>query len=145
MSGYGGFVHEQILLDQLEQRFEQVGATTRREVNAGPSLPGSHVDFFAEVQGKRIAVEVELSSKRIEADLRKAMSVGADELWIVVPSPSVCRSVRRKLRTMSVRPDRVGVFVLTLGLALQRVSDCLSFSSRANPWGRKETKQEGGR
>ncbi len=127
----GSYLHNDVLIDPLDEAFRSFGATTRREsyVNNG-SVVGA-VDLLVEQPHVRIAIEAELSSKRVGRDLRKAAAVRADELWIVVPTVRLVRSVRRKLATLPSAPIWLDVFVLTQGQALQRVMNCMSLIAGA--------------
>ncbi len=127
----GNHLHTEVLIDPLDEAFRLFGGTTRREsyVNGG-GVVGA-VDLLVEQPQARIAIEAELSVKRVGRDLEKAVAVGADELWIVVPTVRLVRSVRRKLATLPAAPIWLDVFVLTQGQALQRVTNCLSLITGA--------------
>jgi len=116
-----GFVHEELLIKPLEREFGEMGARTQRGalVRTGRSI--GFVDLFAEIGSKRFVIEAERSARRVDRDLLKAMSLAADELWIVVPTGHEVHAVDRKLSRMGVRLPQPGLFVLTLGQALQRV------------------------
>ncbi len=122
----GGFVHERVTLDRLETIALSIGALTQRQVRTSG---GGYVDLLIERSTLRIAVEAELTPRRIANDLTKAMDLAADELWIVVPNVAVAASVRAALDRMSVRHGRRGVFVLTLGQTTQWLTDCISKNS----------------
>ena len=81
--------------------------------------------MLLEHRGKRIAVEIERTAKRIDNDLMKAMSVNATELWIVVTSQKLAEHVLRRLEDVRVRRSD-GVYVLTLEQARQRLRALLS-------------------
>lgn len=115
-----GFVHEQILLAPLQQEAHLRGADTGREVATGSGRRCGYVDLVIECDRLMIAVEAELSSRRVANDLTKAMAIGADELWIVVPAASIARAAARVLRQLN-RPAKPAVFVLTVGQALHRI------------------------
>ena len=122
----GSHLHNEVLIGPLARAFESFGATTHREsyVNAG-GVVGA-VDLLMEQPQIRIAIEAELSTRRVGRDVQKAVAVRADELWIVVPTVRLVRNVRRKLATLPTTPSWLDVFVLTQGQALQRVTECLS-------------------
>ena len=127
----GGFLHNKVLIEPLDTSLRRAGAVTHLEYAVRVDDRIGYVDLFAELIGRRIAVEAERSVHRIEGDLRKAEALEVDELWIVVPTAGVARSVRRKLRSITVGIDCRRVFVLTQGQALQRVRKCLPFIAGA--------------
>ena len=126
-----GYLHNDVLINPLDEAFRSFGATTRRESYVNNDGVLGAVDLLVDQPHVRIAIEAELSSKRIHGDLRKAVAVRADELWIVVPTVRHVRSVRRKLATLPPPPIWLDVFVLTQGQALQRVTNCLSLITGA--------------
>ena len=127
----GSHLHNSVLIDPLDEAFRSFGATTRRESYANDGSVVGAVDLLVEQPHVRIAIEAELSSKRVDRDLRKAAAVRADELWIVVPTVRLVRNVRRKLATLPAAPLWLDVFVLTQGQALQRVTVCVSLIAGA--------------
>ena len=116
---------------EVKEAFRSFGATTHRELYVNDTTVVGAVDLLVEQPHVRIAIEAELSPKRIWADLRKAAAVRADELWIVVPTVQLVRTVRRKLATLPSAPLWLDVFVLTQGQALQRVTNCVSLIAGA--------------
>lgn len=133
MSGRGGFIHEKVVLDRLVRAARVRGATVCRQVQAGSGRGAGHIDLVLARGGRTIAVEVELSPKRVNRDLRKAAAIGADELWIVVPHRRTADAVGRRLAALAVSAEGSrGIFVLTLGQALQRIEHCFSLFSGAH-------------
>ena len=132
MSGVGGFVHEQVILDPLAEALRRAGARVRRPAKAGWGRDAGHTDLFATIGSHRIAIEAECTAKRITGDLGKAMALNATELWIVVPTGKVAAAVRRKLQRLHVRAERSRVFVLTKGQALQRIANSFPLNSGLN-------------
>ena len=122
MSGKGGYLHDNVLLASVEACGCSRGAVTRTQVHAGAGKEAGHIDLVMDWPNRSIAVEAELSSKRIGRDVLKAMNLGADELWILVPNSRIARAIHRKLKTMLIRLDQAGIFVLTLPQAVQRLS-----------------------
>ena len=122
----GSHLHNKVLIDPLARAFESYGATAHREFYVNALGVVGAVDLLVEQPQVRIAIEAELSVRRVGADLRKAVAVRADELWIVVPTVRLVRGVRRKLATLPAAPSWLDVFVLTQGQALQRVTECMS-------------------
>lgn len=122
----GGYLHNKILLDPLDRAFRGVGALVRREMMVRLDSRMAYVDLFAELGGRKFAIEAELSVHRIEKDLMKGMALNADELWIVVPHRRAARCVEHGFAEMTVRCNKDGLFVLTLSQALKRVNEMVS-------------------
>ena len=134
MSGVGGYIHERVILDRLDAAFRPVGAFTARQVCVDLQGTTCHIDLVAELRsGHCIAIEAELSPRRVMNDLVKAAAIDADELWIVTPSTPNAQAIHRHLLRRSVLPGATGLFVLTLGQALQRVTRCFPLIPRALP------------
>lgn len=115
----GGYVHDQVLLQGVAAAFKQAGASLRYQA---PSSAG-YCDLTARLpDGRLFAVEIEMTTRRIENDLRKGAEIKADELWIVVPNQQVLRASKRRLQQLASRSE-VAVFILTLPQALKRLSD----------------------
>lgn len=92
------------------------------------------MDLLIELSEGRIGVEAELTARRIPNDLRKAMELEVDELWIVVPQSRTARSLRSALDRQRIRHGRRGLFVFTLGQAVQRLTKCFAlFSASLSP------------
>jgi hypothetical protein len=124
----GGDVHE-LMLDDLAQRFEDVGVAVSRQA---PSCPGRHtgyVDLLVHLDKTTLAIEVEMSSRRAENDIQKARELGAG-LWIVVPNCRVATSIRRRLRQLGSRRKK-DALVLTVGQARNRVRAFVAGSRRS--------------
>jgi len=116
----GGQVHE-YSLDLLEGAFRAKGARVSRQVPMRVGRRPAFVDLVVHSVPRPLAIEVEMSPRRVPNDILKAKSMDAD-LWIVVPHQRVVAAVRRKLRRELVR-ETEAICVLTLGLALQRVGN----------------------
>lgn len=126
----GGFLHNDVLIGLLEADFKQRGVRTQREYATNPGRRTGYIDLFAQRDGIRIAIEAELSVRRVAADLTKARQVNASELWIVVPNAEIADTVSLALERLD--PDGTLVFVLTLGRALERVAGCFPLIAEAN-------------
>lgn len=120
----GGFVHNEVLVAPLARAFERADWNVDFEVRVRLTDGVGFIDLVAERDGYCIAVEAECSAKRIERDLEKGRSIGAHELWIVVPTRRVAGAVLRKLAQSVGHGDR-SLFVLTQPQARQRVTNCL--------------------
>lgn len=147
----GGRIHNDVLIAPLLRSFEAAGWTGDTEVPVRMGETIRFIDLVAERDGCCIAVEAEMSGRRIDRDLEKAQAIHAAELWIVTPNARVAGAARRTLRRMGVglasRNDgllggsgrsRVGhggrgasVFVLTQGAAEQRVREYLRMFAAA--------------
>lgn len=141
----GGFIHNEVLIARFLRSFEEEGWSCDTEVPVRMGDGLGFIDLLAEFDGYCIAIEVEMSAKRIDRDLQKAIAIHAAELWIVTPNTRVAGAVRRTLHRMDVRVacDEDGfvnfsgrnggangnhgpaVFVLTQGAAAKRLSDYL--------------------
>ena len=126
----GGYVHNHVLLDPIEQKARRLGAAVDREAAIRVGGRVLYGDLLIRDGSRRILVEAELSSRRVPNDLAKAAALGACDLWVVVPNPKVARSVRWKLSQQGIQP-RPGLFVLLLPQALQRLGELneLNFGS----------------
>lgn len=118
----GGMIHEHCL-NEPERLGRSLGLHTRRQVCV-PSC--GYIDLTIEGNGLRIAIEAELTSKRVSRDLLKADALFADELWIVVPNAQTARIVRVRLRELNPTKENNDVFVLTLVQAITRLRLCFS-------------------
>lgn len=118
----GGLVHDHTIIDALDRRIRTLGAATRRQALVRFNGRKGFIDLLASMDGRKLAIEVELSPARVAGDLYKAVAAGAHALWIVVPDSRAAIAVRRRLGKLGVRADRNGVCVLTLGQALQRLA-----------------------
>lgn len=118
----GGDIHERVLLGCVETAFRERGASTRRQAPCGSGTQRGFIDLAVEVENKRLAIEAELSGRRIANDVRKAIAWGADQLWIVVPNQRVLRAARRAWKRQRIEGETIAIFFLTLGQALQQVS-----------------------
>ena len=132
-----GLVHNQIMITRLRDLFRDVGADTTLQCPVVVCGRMRFIDLMAELNYRRIVVEVECSPKRIASDLEKAMALDSDELWIVVPNGQIRAAVGRKLSRLRIAPSS-GLFVLTLPQAAQRVANCF----RVNCWAFDIRKQE---
>jgi len=113
----GHFIHRYIL-DSIQHIAQTLGATTTREYQ--------DIDLFIEQGSKRIAVECERTSKRIESDCKKCKNkcVEATHLIILVPNYVVAEAVKRKLERLGINPKthdpRIDVLVLPQAVKLLR-------------------------
>ena len=139
----GGYIHEHLLLDGLERAFKKRGAKVRRQVSTRPGRKTGYADLLIDLESGRLVIEAEMSSKRIDNDLKKARDLEAIWLWIVVPNQKVAHSVRKQLEELGVRAIEPWICVLTLGQALERVTNCFSLFSRPKLKGKTNTVSDG--
>ena len=125
----GGYIHNRVLLDPIDQKAWRFGAQVDREVSIRVGGQVLYGDLLIRSGSKRILVEAELSARRIPNDLAKAVAFRVSELWLVVPNPRLAQSVRRKLLQQSIVPGTSGLFILLLPQALQRLERifCIEF------------------
>ncbi len=125
----GGYFHNEVMARQLKEALDQLGAKVRTEYPAGP--PGRRVgavDLYIELQGVRIACEIELGPRRVGQDLRKAQALGVDLLLLITPTAAAAKAVRRRLATLG--KSEVQVRVLTFGCAIGFLSEKSPVESR---------------
>lgn len=129
----GGFLHNSVLLDPLEDHFVRLGADVHREFMVRSDQLLGFVDLFVVLGRHRIACEAELSPARVHRDVQKSLALAATLLLIVVPHPRLLRSIRRRLRLAGEPPCKPTILVLTLGAALQHVRSSLPLFPRMIP------------
>ena len=135
----GGYVHEDVLLRPLEQAFRHRGISVFRQVPSRPGRGARYVDLLADLGHARLAIEAEMTPRRVASDLQKAAELEA-WLWIVVPNRSVREAVQRSLRKQHVPQREPWICVLTLPQALQRITDCCSICVSVVAQKNKKTK-----
>ena len=133
----GGFLHNHILLDPIEEHFHQLGAHTRREFPIGPGACHGFVDLWIHCGEHTIACEAELTPDRVAGDLRKAQVLQASLLLIVVPHRRTAQAVTRRFRRTHAASSDMEVWILPLGPALERLRRCFPLISTTN--GPRET------
>lgn len=130
----GGFVHNQVLIAQVEAHFRQLRATIHREYPTAAGRDAGFVDLFIIWYSIRIVCEAELSPARVCRDVAKAALLKADLLLIVVPNLRVAKAARARLRTCNgpPRPRGLLIWILPLGPALRRLTNKCHLMTRAN-------------
>jgi len=130
----GGFLHNRVLVDRLDAAFQAVGASTRLEFPTGPTSPRGFVDILATLGSVRVVCEAELRANRVAWAVQKAVWLDVDYLLIVAPDRPTVRAIRARFDNLGteldVEPPRE--FILTLGQALQWVSNCFPFLTPRN-------------
>ncbi len=137
----GQFLHNSVCVERLARQFRSVGAHVELEVPVRCSASTRFIDLLALRGNQRIAVEVELDGRRLATDFEKAATIAASELWLVVAQARVAGKVRRKLARRVSHPTGCRICVLTLGQALQRVTDCFPLSVKLNANEKQHTNQ----
>lgn len=128
----GGYLHNEIMANELDRAFVRAGFETHREMHVTWPNGSGFIDLVATLGTIRIAIELECSVRRVPRDLLKAAAVPATELWVVVPDRRLARSVQRVLEHLGISSRMTGIFVLTFGQALQRVTNCFSCIASSN-------------
>jgi hypothetical protein len=132
----GGRLHSDVLARGLRDALERLGARVWSEYPVRPGRGAGALDLYAELNGKRLAIEVELGVRRVLQDVRKAEALGVNTLVIVTPTPKVAALAICHLRTRTQSP--VQVHVLPFGRALAFLSQVFAVDSR------QDTKSESG-
>lgn len=130
----GDFIHEAVILDGLEQIFQDFAVTHRNY-----HVANGFIDLLIDQGTNRTAIEAELTPKRVANDVAKAIQAQAYELWIVTPTASLMRRVKA-LKLLRTTPN-ISTFVLTVGTAKARALNCFSLFS--TPMRKPEEKQKG--
>lgn len=118
----GDHLHNRVLIGQLERMLRRSGARTQCEAPTRTSAGTGFIDLLAQRDGLCLAVEAELTARRIPNDVAKAAACGADELWILVPNARASEAVRRALDRRVSNISVLAVRVLTLGQAKHRIA-----------------------
>ena len=136
----GGYLHNMLLIGSVQEECARRGIKTATEVKVSDGNRTGYIDLVMEVDGYRIAVEAELTSKRIEKDVWKAIVAGMDELWILTPNKRAEKSIRRRLAYLPSSSKDLSIYVLPLGGVLKELSNRFPLIFRPNPL--PETKKE---
>lgn len=129
----GGYLHNVLLIGSLREECARLGIETATEVQVCKGTHTGYLDLLMRPEGYSISVEAELTGKRIRNDLWKAETAGVDELWILVPTLRVGKSVSRVLSRVPQVPKDLRVFVLPLGRAVQALRNRFPLISQLNP------------
>ena len=128
----GRFLHNRVILAQVEERFRRLGASVFQEYPAKTGKRTRFVDLFVLLHGVRVVCEAELSFARIPNDVAKAIALDADLLLIVVSTSAACRKTQLQLKkTLTVLPG-LTISILPLGVAIKRLKDQKSFLTLLN-------------
>lgn len=140
----GGYIHERLLLDRIERLFRERGFEVQKQVGTTKGMCARYADLVVNIGPHRLVVEAETSSTRVKGDLEKASEMSATWLWIVVPNRKVADSVRKQLRILNVRETEPWLSILTLGQAIERVTNCYSLFPFSKRWGKTNKHTQGG-
>lgn len=135
----GGFLHNQVLLAPIEAYFRQVGAAVYPE-HPVPGAWGA-VDLFVEYRHHRVAVEAELTPRRVQRDIEKARALNASVLLIVMPTNSLASQAKARL-VGAVRVPGMRIVIRPLGPALAWVERSFPMISDAIPTWKTDQKGE---
>lgn len=125
----GGLVHNRVIAGRLERLLRLGGASVEREF---PVEPGAHprcLDLLATLGDVRLGIEIELTPRRVPADIKKAQLAGVPTLLIVTPTASSARAAKGALPR--AKASTVDIVILPLGLAAQWVTNWCSLYSDA--------------
>jgi hypothetical protein len=117
----GGGLHN-YMAERLAEICETKGFRTYREY---PVRPGRHprfVDLWVECHAFKMAVEVEVTVRRVAEDIQKAVDLSADVLMIVMLTPRAVAEALRVLKQYRVAQasSNLRIVVLPFGVALHR-------------------------
>ena len=129
----GGYLHNVLLIGSLREECARLGIETATEVQVRNGTRSGYLDLLMRPKEYRIAVEAERTGKRVRNDLWKAETAGVDELWILVPTLRVGKSVSRALSRVPQVPKDLPVFVLPLGRAIQGLRNRFLLIPKPNP------------
>ena len=129
----GGYLHNVLLIGSLREECIRLGIETATEVQVCNGTRTGYLDLLMRRDGYRIAVEAELTGKRVRNDLWKAETAGVDELWIIVPTLRVGKSVSHALLRVPHTPKDLPVSVLPLGRAVQVLRNRFPLIFQPNP------------
>jgi hypothetical protein len=132
----GGHLHSEVLAEGIQTALERLGVRVSTEYRVCTGRIAGAVDLYADRDGIRVAIEIELGIRRVLQDVRKAEALGVDTLVIVTPTPKVAALALRQVRTQT--QSRVRVHVLPFGRALAFLSQVFSVDSQ------QDTKSESG-
>ena len=114
------------LVDEMYNECEMLGASASPEYAVHTEDSVGFIDVAAWDEAMFLAIEIERSSRRIEADIDKAIAVQADELIIVVPNPYVKRYVKKRIQQRMPHKS-MEIFVGCLPEALKRLRHFFPF------------------
>lgn len=127
----GRFLHNQLLVAPLAEALRQSGWQVNVEFHVRSETYTGFIDLKASRDGQVLAVEAELTPRRVKNDIAKAIAMNASELWIVVPEYHAARAVRAVVARHAAR-KKLPIRVLTQGQAIQRVKGCFPLISMLN-------------
>jgi hypothetical protein len=122
---HGGWLHTRFMADHLERAAIATGGTVHTEHRVQLVGRIGFIDLLVVINGRRIAIEVENTAHRVEADVEKAGAAGADTLFIVTPTTRTADSCVRKLRRLGLFETQSSppIKVCTLHVALQELAN----------------------
>ena len=141
--GVRGQAFHNYLVEQTARVFRRHGFEVATEHPL--PLPDGRVDCVDIVAWRRAIVllcEVETSARNVGTNAEKAAALYLP-LWVVVPNEAVRTAVRAKLANTGHAPGGRPISFFLLGELGPALTDCLPFSSAANPLeGKGKTKRK---
>lgn len=128
----GRFLHNKVILAQVEEKFRELGASVFQEYPAKTGKRTRFVDLFVLLNGVRVVCEAELSFARILNDVAKAIALDADLLLIIVSTSAACRKTQKQLKKTVTALPGFTISILPLGVAIKRLKDQKSFLTLLN-------------
>jgi hypothetical protein len=112
-----GYIHNQVLLHTVEQKFRVLGAEVTREYPVEAHGRRGFIDLHIKFPSWSLAAEAENARRRVGWDINKAGAAGASGLIIMAPTWQVARACRDEVRQKRNRGDAgsLWICVLTLG------------------------------
>jgi predicted RecB family endonuclease len=102
------------------------------------------VDLLATRHGKRLAVEIETTTRNVLVNAVRAQSAGLP-LWIVVPTRKVRSAALKQLKRAGLRPSGGGIQVLLQVEVRQHLQECFPlFSTAYGPGENRKTERSRG-
>lgn len=136
----GGHLHNEVLIRPLNECALDGGARTSLEYSVRVGTRTLFIDLVVIIGLYRIAVEAELTPKRVQNDIEKATAFGAHELWIVTPTTRSVKTILNSLPAKSIEMTGPKVFVLTQGQAVHRIVNCFPVLSQSKGSGKQTQK-----
>lgn len=126
------FCHR-FMIESITHFARQRGAHVELEQAIWLGRSYGYTDAFIQRGDLRIAVEAELSARRVGNDVRKALTLHATHLLIVTPTARMARECERELARYSMPAAGPKALVCTLGMALHRLSSLFRSSRMPVP------------
>jgi len=110
----GGAFHNKIV-EEAKTIFSNYGWRVFSEYRYSKNGVTTYLDLLAVRANKKIACEIETTTRHAVDNAVKALSAGLD-LWIIVPSRTLRRRVNHKLASSRLDAEHKNIRVLLFGL-----------------------------